>query len=85
MIKYHTVATTKIAVTVESEILREVDRLVKDGRFPSRSQAIQTALAEMLSRRKKRRLWEELAKLNARQEQALAEESLVGEPRWPEY
>lgn len=78
-------ATTKIAVTVESGTLREVDRLVKDGRFPNRSRAIQSALADMLSRRKKRRLREELAKLNARQEQELAEESLVGETRWPEY
>ncbi len=77
--------TAKVAITLETESVREIDRWVKDGRFPSRSRAIQTALDEMLSRRKKRRLIEELAKLNPKQEQAVAEESLSGEPAWPRY
>ncbi len=77
--------TAKVAITLETESVREIDRWVKDGRFPSRSRAIQTALDEMLSRRKRRRLIEELAKLNPKQEQAVAEESLSGEPAWPRY
>jgi Arc/MetJ-type ribon-helix-helix transcriptional regulator len=85
MIHHHTVATTKIAVTVESETLREVDRWVRDGRYPNRSRAVQAALAEMLARHKQRRLLEELSKLDAGQERALAEEALSGEPAWPEY
>ena len=67
--------TSKVAITLERETLREVDRLVKEGRFPSRSRAIQTALAEMTARRKGRRLIEELAKLDPQEEHALAEES----------
>jgi Arc/MetJ-type ribon-helix-helix transcriptional regulator len=77
--------TAKVAITLEKETLSEVDRWVKEGRFPNRSRAIQTALAEMLARRKRRRLIEELAKLNAQQEQSLAEESFSGETAWPEY
>jgi len=78
-------ATTKVAVTLEIGSLREVDRLVREGRFPSRSRAVQEALAEMLARRKRSRLAEELAKIDPREEQALAEEILAGEPEWPEY
>jgi Arc/MetJ-type ribon-helix-helix transcriptional regulator len=78
-------ATLKVAVTLESETVREVDRWVKNGRFPNRSRAVQSALAEMLARRRRRRLLEELAKLSPGEEQGLAEESLSGEPAWPEY
>jgi Arc/MetJ-type ribon-helix-helix transcriptional regulator len=78
-------ATSKVAITLESETLRDIDRWVREGRFPNRSRAVQTALAEMLARRKRRRLVEELSKLDAKQERAFAEESLSGEPAWPEY
>lgn len=85
MINYHTMATMKVTVTLEIDSLRGVDRLVREGRFPSRSRAVQAALAEMLARRKRSRLAEELAKLDPREERALAEEALAGEPAWPEY
>lgn len=78
-------ATAKIAITLERDTLREVDRWVKDGRYPNRSRAVQAALAEMLARHKRRRLLEELNKLDPKQERALAEEALSGEPAWPEY
>jgi len=78
-------ATMKVAVTLDTDSLREVDRLVREGRFPSRSRAVQAALAEMLARRKRSRLAGELAKLNVRDERALAEETLSGEAAWPEY
>jgi Arc/MetJ-type ribon-helix-helix transcriptional regulator len=78
-------ATMKVAVTLDINSLREVDRLVREGRFPSRSRTLQVALAEMLARRKRSRLAEELAKLDLREERALAEEALSGEPAWPEY
>jgi Arc/MetJ-type ribon-helix-helix transcriptional regulator len=77
--------TTKVAITIETQTLDEVDRLVKTGRFQSRSRAIQTALAEMTARRKRRRLIEELAKLEPKKEQAFAEEYFRAEARWPEY
>lgn len=78
-------AMSKVAITLESGTLREIDRWVKEGRFPNRSRAVQAALAEMLARRKRRRLLEELSKLRPREERALAEESLSGELAWPEY
>jgi Arc/MetJ-type ribon-helix-helix transcriptional regulator len=78
-------STTKVAVSLETRTLREIDRLVREGRFPSRSRAIQTALAEMTSRHKHRRLIQELAKLNPKEEQEVAEEFFAGESPWPEY
>jgi len=78
-------ATTKVAVTLDRDTLKEIDRWVKQGQFPSRSRAIQTALAEMTARRIRRRLIEELAKLDPKQEQALAEASFSGDTPWPEY
>ena len=78
-------ATTKVAVSLETRTLREVDRLVRAGHFPSRSRAIQTALAEMTARQKHQRLIQELAKLDPKQEQELAEELFAGESPWPEY
>ena len=78
-------ATTKVAVTLDRDTLKEIDRWVKQGQFPSRSRAIQTALAEMTARRKRRRLIEKLAKLNLKQEHALAEASFSGDTPWPEY
>jgi Arc/MetJ-type ribon-helix-helix transcriptional regulator len=74
-----------VAITIEERTLREIDRLVKAGRFPSRSRAIQTAVAEMTTRHKRRRLVEELAKLDPKKERVLAEEFFPGEVPWPEY
>ncbi|HXH49207.1 MAG TPA: ribbon-helix-helix domain-containing protein [Terriglobia bacterium] len=78
-------STTKVAVSLETRTLREIDRLVREGCFPSRSRAIQTALVEMTARRKHRRLIQELAKLNPKEEQELSEEFFAGEAPWPEY
>jgi Arc/MetJ-type ribon-helix-helix transcriptional regulator len=78
-------STTKLAVTLERDTLAEIDRWVKQGEFPSRSRAIQTALAEMTARRKRIRLIEKLVKLDRKQERALAEASFSGDIPWPEY
>jgi Arc/MetJ-type ribon-helix-helix transcriptional regulator len=77
--------TAKVAITLETGTLTELDRLVKAGKFPSRSRAIQIAVQEMTARRKRLRLVEELTKLNAHEERALAEEVFRGELPWPEY
>ena len=77
--------TAKVAITLETGTLTELDRLVKAGKFPSRSRAIQIAVQEMIARRKRRRLVEELAKLNGHEERGLAEEVFRGELPWPEY
>ncbi|MBI4340821.1 MAG: ribbon-helix-helix protein, CopG family [Candidatus Omnitrophica bacterium] len=75
-------ATAKVAITVDQQLLQLIDRWVAQGRFPNRSQAIQAALREKVERWNRVRLAEEAAKLHPKEEQALAEERFSGE-RWP--
>ena len=79
-------STAKVAVSIDEETLTRLDRLVRTRVFPSRSRAIQTAVEEKLERLERTRLAEECAKLDPRQERAMAEEGLGGElGDWPEY
>ncbi len=75
---------SKIAISLEEETLRRVDRLVKNHVFPSRSKAIEEALTDKLERLERRRLARECALLDPQEERALAEEGLGG-ASWPEY
>ncbi|MBI3333589.1 MAG: CopG family transcriptional regulator [Candidatus Omnitrophica bacterium] len=77
-------ATAKVAITLEQQLLRLVDQWVSQRRFASRSQAIQVALREEVEHWKRTRLVEEVKKLNLTEERALAEERSPGE-EWPEY
>lgn len=86
MIYCHTMAKAKVAVTLDSRLLRDVDALIAAHRFPNRSQAIEAALAEKLERVKHTRLAREAAKLNVREEQTQADEGLAADlAAWPEY
>lgn len=77
---------SKVAVTLDTKTLRRVDRLVRDARFPNRSQAIETAVTEQLDRLERRRLMDECAKLDPAAERAMAEEGLgTDSESWPEY
>ena len=77
---------TKVAVTLSSEVLEELDKLIAQRRFPNRSQAIEAALAEKLGRLARTRLAREAAKLDPDEEKALAEEGMGAElATWPEY
>jgi metal-responsive CopG/Arc/MetJ family transcriptional regulator len=67
-------AASKIAITIDDKILKQIDVLVKSKYFPNRSKAIQDAVAEKLARLEKSRLAQECAKLNPDLEQSLAEE-----------
>lgn len=79
-------AKTKVAVTLESTLLDELDGLVAAHRFPSRSGAIEAAVSEQLARLARTRLAREAAKLDAQEEKALAEEGMGAElGGWPEY
>jgi metal-responsive CopG/Arc/MetJ family transcriptional regulator len=79
-------AASKIAITLENEMLKRLDMLVKSKTFPNRSKAIQEAVAEKLNRMEKSRLAQECAKLDPKFEQSLAEEGFVSElEEWPEY
>lgn len=77
---------TKLAVTLEAELVEDLDQLVAARQFASRSQAIESAVAEKLGRLARTRLKRECAKLNPEEEKALAEEGLAGGTEsWPEY
>jgi Arc/MetJ-type ribon-helix-helix transcriptional regulator len=74
---------TKIAVTLDQKTVADLDRWVREGRYPNRSRALQSAV-DMLSEREKRtRLARELAKLNPQEEKRMAEEGL-GYASWPQ-
>lgn len=75
----------KIAITIEETLLKRVDRLVEEDRFPSRSRAIQEAVREKLERMESNRLARELAKLDPVFEQKLADEDLGDLQEWQEY
>lgn len=65
----------RIAITLDQEVLAEIDRLVRTGVFPNRSRAIEEAVRQYIARRL--RLAREGAKLDQREEQAFAEEGIV--------
>jgi metal-responsive CopG/Arc/MetJ family transcriptional regulator len=76
----------KIAITLESDVLAEVDELVKKHLFPSRSRAIQEAVKEKLNRLNHSLLAQECSKLDPDYEKAFAEEGLKEDfLEWPEY
>ena len=78
--------TAKIAITIDQGTLLRLDRLVTQKVFPSRSNAIQVAIQEKIERLDRVRLARECAKLDPREEQALAEEGMAQElAQWPEY
>jgi metal-responsive CopG/Arc/MetJ family transcriptional regulator len=79
-------ATAKIAVSMDKDLLAQLDRLVKERRFTSRSQAVQTAVREQLSQLKADRLQRESQKLNPDAEQRFADADINGDlSGWPEY
>ena len=87
MINYPTtMPKTKVALTLEADLVEQVDELVGRRRFRSRSQAVEAALAEQLRRLARTRLATESAKLNPRDEKRLADEGLAEDlTAWPEY
>jgi len=79
-------SSSKIAISLESGMLAEVDALVKKRMFPNRSRAIQEAVKEKLGRLSHDLLAQECAKLDPDYEKALAEEGLTKDlSEWPEY
>lgn len=79
-------SVAKITISIDEHLLNRVDRLVQSQVFPNRSQAIQVAVQEKVTRLDKTRLAQECAKLDPTFEQAMADEGLVGEvAEWPEY
>jgi len=73
----------KIAVTLDRKTVADLDRWVKEGKYPNRSRALQSALDLLGEREQRTRLARELAKLDPRDEKQLADEGLSD--AWPEY
>jgi len=79
-------STAKVAITIDRETLRRLDRLVKSRRFANRSREVQEAVSEKLARMERSRLAQECAKLDRKTEQAMAEQGIAEDAQqWPEY
>ncbi|HXM69555.1 MAG TPA: ribbon-helix-helix domain-containing protein [Thermoanaerobaculia bacterium] len=79
-------SATKIAITLDAELLRKVDLLVAERRFPTRSRAIQEAVKTAVERLERGRLERECAKLDPKFEQQLAEQGLAEDlAAWASY
>ena len=79
-------AASKIAITIDQNLLHRLDFLVKSKKFTNRSRAIQEAVAEKLARIERSRLAQECSKLDPKFEQEMAEEGFTAEmDEWPEY
>lgn len=76
----------KVAITIDEKTLKQLDRLVREGKYKSRSRAIQDTLDEKLKGWRRKRLIQEASKLNIEEERAYAEESIHTEKEtWEEY
>ncbi|MFH1941467.1 MAG: ribbon-helix-helix domain-containing protein [bacterium] len=79
-------STAKVAISIDDQLLRKVDLLVREKAYPNRSNIIQEAVKEKLMRIDKSRLENECAKLDVHFERSMAEEGLSQEiDSWPEY
>ncbi len=79
-------AASKIAITIDDNLLKQLDLMVINKVYPSRSKAIQEAVADKLKRLERTRLTHECAKLDPKYEQKIAEEGFSMEiDEWPEY
>ena len=77
---------TKVAVTIDHTLLQQIDQLVAQKIFPSRSRAVQEALQTLGYRQERSRLTRECAKLDIAFEQAMAKEKMEEElAQWPTY
>jgi metal-responsive CopG/Arc/MetJ family transcriptional regulator len=68
-------STIEITITLETELLAQVDQLIARHVYIDRNQAIRSAIRAKLKRLS--RLERECAKLNPLEEQALAEEAMT--------
>lgn len=76
----------KIAITINSELLQQLDELVKQHYFKNRSQAIQQAIEKHIQQLEAKQFAAECEKLNPSYEQELADEGLQEDSEeWPDY
>lgn len=79
-------ASAKVGVSMDKDLLVELDRLVQDQHFSSRSQVVQQAVREKLRKLKRARFLRECAKFDPAEEQRFADADITGDlSGWPEY
>lgn len=79
-------ASTKIAISLDEQLLNRLDELVSQQQFASRSRAIQDAVREKLAQLDRTRLARECRKLDPRFEQDFSEQNFAADiETWPEY
>jgi metal-responsive CopG/Arc/MetJ family transcriptional regulator len=79
-------ATQKVAISIDEHLVVELDNLVANHVFASRSEAIRIAVEEKIARMQRARLARECSKLDPASERGMAEEGMAGElSQWPEY
>ena len=74
----------QITVTLDQNSVADLDRWVREGRYPNRSRALQSAVEHLAERDKRNRLVRGLNKLDRVEEGRLAEDGL-GDESWPTY
>jgi len=72
-------SSAKLAITLDSYLVKRIDFMIRENKFPNRSKVIQEALKEKIERMDKERLARECAKLDPEYEQKFAEEGLSSE------
>lgn len=83
---YYCMSVAKVTVSIESDVLKQLDRLVKERVFSNRSQAVQAAVGEKLARLNKTRLARACEMLDPIEEKRLAELGANFDlSKWPEY
>jgi metal-responsive CopG/Arc/MetJ family transcriptional regulator len=76
----------KVTISIDSQLLKKIDRLVKAKIFPNRSKVIQDAVSEKIDSIDQNRLARECAKLDIEEEQSMADEGLTLEvAEWQPY
>ncbi len=78
---------SKIAISIDSSLLDRLDAFIQKKHFKNRSQAIQSAVEEVVGRLEHSRLAEECSKLDSAYERQLADEwqDIEGEEEWSKY
>ncbi len=74
----------KVAVTLEKRTVGDLDRWVREGKYPNRSRALQAAVNLLAERERRTRLARELSKLDRQEERQMAEEG-IGDASWPKF
>lgn len=75
----------KIIASVDVKTIARLDRLVKEGKFPSRSSLIEQVIDEKLNRLGKSRIARECARLDPVEERVFADEGMTADSRsWQE-